>query len=221
MTIMRDHLGHNDYGLGQLPVGAQVGIRVASTAANFIPVVGPVISGIMSLFSSLFGGGPSRHQLSDAAIEAAKKYLPKDLPDMIRRIELFIKSTTNAKTGKTTCGIATVSPDFGGHGGAGTEGRGQYIAACVTAKHLGMLSADKSWAACPPYDAKWCYRIIDIHNFFVSVLPSLKQGIIPSKTSPLTATSTTTTPIVASLFDSSSLMPLILLGGGIYLLARR
>ncbi len=59
-------LGCNDDsyydGLGALPVGAQAGLQVAATAANFIPVVGPVIGGIISVFGKIFGGGKSKAQ---------------------------------------------------------------------------------------------------------------------------------------------------------------
>jgi hypothetical protein len=215
MAIMNSHLG-------ELPVGAQVGLRVTSTALNFVPVVGPVLSGIVSLFSSIFGGmfgAPTRHQKSDAAIEAAKKYYPRDLPDLIRRVERFIVASGN--TSIMGCG----GMDFGGGNQTGQEGRAQYVAACQTAKKLGFTGMEY----CPPYDDQWCPHLKSLHDFYVKILPSLKTGNIPGATPVQVATiqniaTTVPTPLALANITggiSNNLVPLILIGGGVYLFTRK
>jgi hypothetical protein len=200
---VRSYLGEDEDGLGAFNF-AQAGGAAASMAANYyLPGSGPIVSGITSLFSKLFGGGPSRHEKSDAAIEAAKKYMPKDLPDLIKKIEGYLSFPDACGTGLT----------FGGARTTGKEGRAQYTAACLTALKLGMKA---DFRACPPYDKQWCPHRKAIREFFKSILPDLKAGRLPGST-----------PEQASLIGglmgagTTNLIPLLLLGGGIYLIARR
>ncbi len=211
MAYSRSYIGQDDYGLGQMSTGAQVGIKVASTAMNFIPVVGSVLSGITNLIASIFGGGePSRHMKSDAAIEASKKYMPRDLPDMIRRIELFLKSLP-----PKTCHM----PNFGGGPTSISdpkEGRAQYVAACLTAMKLDPRLRQE-WRSCSPYDDQLCPHLKRIREVFIAALPELKAGRLPGATAEQNAA----TSSLASLGGEVNWLPLILLGGGIYWIARR